>query len=74
MNKRKGVEAETPIKQITMSKLIGVNLIATTPSYYDKAVNTAIMLTVEDPSAGNGVTDAQIKLKATENLLSRFPV
>ncbi len=65
--------AESPVK-LTLSKLAGVSLIATSPGFYDSAVSHALMLAVEDPSAGTGVTDAQNKLKATENLLQKFPV
>lgn len=41
--------------------------------YYDAAVNKALMLTFEDPTASNE-NDVQTKSKQTENLLSKFPV
>jgi len=42
-------------------------------TYYDNAVNKALMLTFEDPTAQNEA-EVQNKTKQTEHLLQKFPV
>lgn len=56
-----------------LGKNKGIALITKNMGYYDAAVNKALMLTFEDPTAQNE-NDVQTKSKQTENLLSKFPV
>jgi hypothetical protein len=68
---RKNPEEKEP--RLTLSKFTGCNLIATSPNFYDSAVNAALMMIVEDPSASAGEHDNLSKIKATENLLNKYP-
>lgn len=52
----------------TLGKSKGIALITKNMGYYDAAVNKALMLTFEDPTASNE-HDVQTKSKQTENLL-----
>jgi hypothetical protein len=56
-----------------LGKNKGIALITKNMGYYDAAVNKALMLTFEDPTASTE-NDVQTKSKQTENLLSKFPV
>ena len=57
-----------------LAKNKGFDLITKKMVYYDAAVNKALMLTFEDPTASTENNDVQTKSKQTENLLSKFPV
>lgn len=53
----------------TLGKNKGIALITKNMSYYDAAVNKALMLTFEDPTTASTENDVQTKSKQTENLL-----
>ena len=57
----------------SLGKTKGIALITKNMGYYDAAVNKALMLTFEDPTASTE-NDVQAKSKQTETLLSKFPV